>query len=269
MVEDLTDLRQQVLEANIGIYRQGLARMHSGNASGIDRKRGLIVIKPSGVDYEQLSSDLLVVTDHKARRIRTGKPGDRLKPSVDLPHHLYIYANCLDVGGIVHTHSNYATSFALLGRGIPPYLTAMADEFGGEVPCVPYVDNVDDHIGEAIVRYRNGTPAVLLAHHGVFTFGPTPRAALKAAVMLEDTAKTCHLAMLKGAPAPLPTDEVCKWYQRYHSTYGQTDRRIEIKAVHRPKRNCAKPDSSINSEGDLSCPSETQSPDHDFEPSET
>ena len=220
-MSDLRQLREQVLQANLGICRAGLVTVHSGNASGIDRDAGVVVIKPSGMDYEKLTTALLVATDVNGRNIETGEPGDQLKPSVDLPHHLYLYKHCPDIGGIVHTHSNYATSFALLDRPIPAYLTAIADEFGGEIPCAPYVDNMGDHIGEAIVKYRNAAPAVLLAHHGAFAFGATPGAALKAAVMLEDVAKTCHLALLLGHPAALPAEEVRKWFERYHTSYGQ------------------------------------------------
>src|SRR5690348_13730947 len=173
-------LRREVWEANLGIYRAGLVTMHSGNASGIDRERGRVLIKPSGMDYEKLRPSDLPITDLDGRKLR-----GRWKPSVDLPHHLYIYKHRPDVGGIVHTHSNYATSFALLGRSIPAYLTAIADEFGEEIPCVPYVDNVGDHIGEAILNCAGKSPAVLLAQHGTFAFGATPAAAFKAAVMLE------------------------------------------------------------------------------------
>jgi len=209
-------LRREVWEANLGIYRAGLVTMHAGNVSGVDRKRGLVVIKPSGMDYDKLRPADMVVTDLEGRKV-SGK----WNPSVDLPHHLYLYKHCPEIGGVIHTHSNYATSFALRGRPIPVYLTAIADEFGAEVPCVPYTDNQGDHIGEGIVKHMNKAPAVLLAQHGVFAFGPTPRAALKSAVMLEDVAKTCHLALLLGKPKPLPAREVRKWYDRYHSTYGQ------------------------------------------------
>lgn len=212
----LEQLRREVWQANLGIYRAGLVTMHSGNASGIDRRRGLVVIKPSGMDYEKLRPADMAVTDLEGRKVR-----GKWKPSVDLPHHLYLYQRRPEIGGIVHTHSNYATAFALLGRPIPAYLTAIADEFGAEIPCAPYVDNAGDHIGEAVVNWMGKSPAVLLAHHGAFAFGPTPAAALKAAVMLEDVAKTCHLALLLGAPEPLPAGEVEKWYDRYHSTYGQ------------------------------------------------
>ena len=232
-MKDLTKLREQVLQANLGIYRGGLVTMHSGNASGIDRDAGIVVIKPSGMDYEKLTAALLVATDLSGRKIETGQAGDQLNPSVDLPHHLYLYSHCLDVGGIVHTHSNYATSFAVLGRPIPAYLTAIADEFGAEIPCAPYVDNVGDHIGEAILNYRNDAPAVLLANHGAFAFGATPGTALKAAVMLEDIAKTCHLALQLGTPAPLPPEEVRKWYERYHSTYGQQARQKSTQSTGR------------------------------------
>jgi L-ribulose-5-phosphate 4-epimerase len=213
-------LRKDVWEANLSIFRAGLVTMHSGNASGIDRKRGRVIIKPSGMDYEKLKPSDMVVTDLEGHKV-----SGRWNPSVDLPHHLYIYCHCPEIGGVVHTHSNYATSFALLGRPIPAYLTAIADEFGEEIPCAPYTDNVGDHIGEAILRSMNKSPAVLLAHHGVFTFGPSPRAAVKAAIMLEDVAKTCHLACLLGKPEPLPPEEVRKWHERYHTTYGQRRKR--------------------------------------------
>jgi L-ribulose-5-phosphate 4-epimerase len=222
-MDRLKRLREEVFEANAGIYRAALVTMHSGNASGIDREAGCIFIKPSGVDYEKLSPAQLVTTDLQGRKVSTGEPGDALNPSVDLPHHLYLYAHADDIGGIVHTHSNYATCFAALGRSIPAYLTATADEFGPEIPCCPYADNVGSHIGEAILRHRNSAPAVLLAHHGVFTFGATPQAALKAAVMLEDVAKTSHLALQIGKATPLPAEEVRKWYDRYHTSYGQIE----------------------------------------------
>jgi L-ribulose-5-phosphate 4-epimerase len=191
--------------------------MHSGNASGIDRQRGLVVIKPSGMDYDKMRPADMAVTDLEGRKIKS-----KWKPSVDLPDHLYVYRHRPEIGGIIHTHSNYATSFALLGRPIPVYLTALADEFGEEIPCAPYVDNQADHIGQAIIQYMGKkAPAILLAQHGAFAWGPTPRDALKAAVMLEDVAKTVHLALLLGQPEPLPEQEIRKWWSRYHTTYGQ------------------------------------------------
>lgn len=213
-------LKKAVWEANQGIFRAGLVTMHSGNASGIDRQRGLVVIKPSGMDYEKMKPSDMVVTDLAGKPVRS-----KWKPSVDLPHHLYLYKHRPDIGGVIHTHSNYATSFALLGRPIPCYLTAIADEFGGEIPCVPYVDNQGENIGEAILKHIGSSPAVLLAHHGAFAIGKTPREALKAAVMLEDVAQTCHLALLKGDPKPLPPGEVKKWFERYHNAYGQAQKK--------------------------------------------
>jgi L-ribulose-5-phosphate 4-epimerase len=216
----LKALKKAVWEANQGIYRAGLVTMHSGNASGIDRARGIVVIKPSGMDYDKMRPSDMVVTDLNGKSIDS-----RWKPSVDLPHHLYLYKNRPDIGGVIHTHSNYATSFALLGRPIPCYLTAIADEFGCDIPCVPYVDNQGDNIGQAILQHIGSSPAVLLANHGAFAIGKTPRDALKAAVMLEDVAHTCHLALLKGDPQPLPPHEVKKWFDRYHTTYGQSPKK--------------------------------------------
>ena len=209
-------LRREVWEANLGIFRAGLVTMHAGNASGIDRKRGWVLIKPSGMDYDRMRPADMVVTDLAGRKVK-----GRWKPSVDLPHHLYLYQHCPEIGGVIHTHSNYATAFALLGRSLPVYLTAIADEFGAEVPCAPYVDNQGDHIGETILQYMGKAPAILLGQHGAFAWGPTPREALKAAVMLEDVAKTCFLALLLGEPKPLPPEEIKKWWDRYHTTYGQ------------------------------------------------
>jgi L-ribulose-5-phosphate 4-epimerase len=212
----LEQLRREVWAANLEIFHAGLVTMHSGNASGIDRKKGRVIIKPSGMDYDKLRPSDLVETDLDGRKLR-----GKWKPSVDLPHHLYLYRHCPEIGGVIHTHSNYATAFALLGRSIPVYLTAIADEFGAEIPCAPYVDNQGDHIGEAILKHMGKAPAILLGNHGVFAWGPTPRAALKAAVMLEDVAKTCYLALALGKPKPLAPAEIRKWYERYHTTYGQ------------------------------------------------
>ncbi len=191
--------------------------MHSGNASGYLPEEDLLVIKPSGMDYDQISPENLV-----AVRVSTGEvltPGTR--PSVDLPHHLFLYRNLPDVRGVIHTHSNYATAFAAVGRPVPLVLTAIADEFGAEIPCAPYIDNEGEHIGEAILKYRNRAPSILMGNHGVFAWGASPKSALKAAVMTEDVAKTVWLAMQIGSPAPIPPEEAEKWYDRYHNRYGQ------------------------------------------------
>ena len=214
---DLNLLRNEVCYANKALPATGLVTMHSGNASGLDRDGGRLVIKPSGVDYDALTAEMLVEVD-----LASGQAlGSDLRPSVDLPHHLFLYQNMPGVGGIIHTHSNYATAMAALGRSIPVCLTAIADEFGAEIPCAPYVDNEGDHIGQAILKHRNRSPAILLGNHGVFAWGPTPKVALKAAVMVEDVAKTVHLAMQLGQPRELPQEEIRKWYDRYHFAYGQ------------------------------------------------
>ena len=213
----LDDLREEVCYANKMLPAAGLVTMHSGNVSGLDRNRGRLVIKPSGVDYDKLTPADLVEID-----LETGRAIDsKYRPSVDLPHHLFLYRNLPELGGIIHTHSNYATAFAALCRPIPLCLTAIADQFGVEIPCAPYVDNQGDHIGQAILQYRNRAPAILLGNHGVFAWGASARDALKAAVMTEDVAKTVQLAMQLGQPADIPPDEAQKWYHRYHNTYGQ------------------------------------------------
>lgn len=212
----LDELRQIVWEVNLELPRQRLVTMTSGNASGRDFQTGLVVIKPSGVRYEQLRREDLVVVDLDGRVVE-----GRLRPSVDTATHLYIYRHRPDVGGIVHTHSPHATSFAALGEPIPPVLTAIADEFGGPIPCAPYAPVGGDAIGKAVVEYIGSSPAVLLKHHGVFTIGPDPWAALKAAVMVEDVAMTVHLAMLRGKPQPLPPEEVARAHMAYRRKYGQ------------------------------------------------
>lgn len=209
----------RVAKANRTLPEAGLVTAHSGNVSGIDREAGQVYIKPSGIDYENLIGAQVVAVD-----LETGLPHEnQLKPSVDLPQHLFLYRNMPEIGGVVHTHSNYATAFAACGMSIPCVLTAVADEFGGEIPCMPYVDNQGDAIGEAILKHEGRGPAILLGSHGVFTWGPTPEAALKAAIMVEDTAKTIWLAMQIGKPTPFPPEEIAKWWDRYHSTYGQSE----------------------------------------------
>ena len=199
--------------------------MHSGNASGMDRESGLVLIKPSGIDYDTLTPEALCVVDLEGRLVPPERVPDglnsALRPSVDTPHHVRLYLKDPDLGGIVHTHSSFATAWAAAGMAIPCALTAMADEFGDSVPCAPYLDNEGDHIAEGILRHRGRGPAVLLAHHGVFAFETTPARALKAAVMVEDAARTLWFARLLGPVTPLPADEIEKWWTRYHTGYGQ------------------------------------------------
>lgn len=210
-------LREEVAKANWGLPTAGLVTMHSGNASGYDPESDTLFIKPSGMDYDLITPKNLV-----AVRVSDGEVlSEGVRPSVDLPHHLYIYRNLPDVRGVIHTHSNYATAFAAVGKPVPLVLTAIADEFGCEIPCAPYVDNEGEHIGEAILKYRNRAPAILMGNHGVFAWGNSPRSAFKAAVMTEDVAKTVWLALQIGQPNVIPSEEAEKWYDRYHNRYGQ------------------------------------------------
>jgi len=218
-------LRQDVLEANLALPREGLVAGTAGNVSGIARRDGVFVIKPSGVPYEKIGAEDLVVMNTEGDVVS----GD-LRPSVDWPHHLEIYRRMPDVGAVVHTHSVYATMFAMIGRPIPVYSTAHADIFGTEIPCTPYVDNIADHIGRAILEHRRaGCPAMLLGCHGAFTFDATVGKALKAAVMLEYVAKTCkgalELAAVLGEKLePFPEDRAKLWYDRHHGgIYGQEE----------------------------------------------
>ena len=202
---------------NLELPKSGLVTWTSGNVSGRDRETGYVVIKPSGVRYEEMQPEDLVVVDLEGNIIE-----GRLKPSVDTATHLYIYRHRPDVGGVAHTHSPYATSLAALGRPIPVYLTAIADEFGGPVPVGAYAQIGGEAIGEEIVRAIGQSPAILMRNHGVFTIGPTPTAATKAAVMVEDAAKTVHLALLLGTPDEIPAEEVARARRRYLEKYGQT-----------------------------------------------
>ncbi len=213
----LTLLREEVARANWALPKAGLVTMHSGNASGYDPEADLLFIKPSGMDYEAVTPENVVSV-----RVSTGEvitQGSR--PSVDLPHHLFLYRNMPNVRGVIHTHSNHATAFAAVNRPIPLVLTAIADEFGAEIPCMPYTDNEGEHIGEAILKHKNRSPAILLGNHGVFAWGDSPKAALKAAIMTEDVAKTVWLAMQIGSPQTIPPAEAEKWYDGYHNRYGE------------------------------------------------
>ena len=222
---DFAELRREVWQANVLLSKTALVTMHSGNASGIDRESGLILIKPSGIDYDALRPEDLAIVDLDGKRPDPSRVPDKilsdLKPSVDTIHHRLVYQKDEALGGIIHTHSNHATAWAAAGMAIPCALTAMADEFGAEIPCAPYVDNQGDHIADAIMAHRGRGPAILLGNHGVFTFDATPARALKAAVMVEDVAKTMWLARQLGPVEPLPPEEIEKWWERYHTTYGQ------------------------------------------------
>ncbi len=211
------ELRLEVAKANWALPKCGLVTMHSGNASGYDPSQDILFIKPSGMDYDDITPENLV-----AVKVSTGEVLTQgVRPSVDLPHHLFLYRRMPEVRGVIHTHSNYATAFAAVQQPVPLVLTAIADEFGAEIPCAPYIDNEGEHIGEAILKYKNRSPSILMGNHGVFAWGTSPKAALKAAVMTEDVAKTVWLAKQIGNPIPIPAEEAEKWYDRYHNRYGQ------------------------------------------------
>ena len=219
------ELRESVWQVNRDLHRHGLVHIHSGNASGVDREAGIVLIKPSGVDIDRLTPAQLVATDLAGVVVDAARVPDgvasALRPSVDLVHHLGLYANDSSIGGVVHTHSIHATAFAVVERPIPCVMTSMADEFGGDIPCAPYTDNADTNIVEAILAHRTRAPAILLGRHGVFAFDRTPAAALKAAVMAEVAAQTVMLAMRLGTPTRFTDGEIEKWWNRYHGAYGQ------------------------------------------------
>jgi L-ribulose-5-phosphate 4-epimerase len=213
------EFRRRVWKANLRLREEGLVPGTTGNASALDPDSDLVYIKPSGKDYAELEPAHIV-----AVRLTDGEPvsGD-LKPSVDLPHHLYLYRHLPGTEGVVHTHSGYATAFAATGRSVPCVLTGMADVFGGEIPCLPYAGNAGEDIGRTIVAHRGRGPGVILRNHGVFTFDHSVEAAVKAAVMLEDSAKSVWLAYALGEPIPLDPAQIEQWWDRYHTTYGQKE----------------------------------------------
>lgn len=212
----LEQLKQELLELNLALPKHNLVAWTSGNVSGRDPGTGYVVIKPSGIEYNDLRAEMLVVVDMDAN-VMEGS----LKPSSDVHSHLYIYRHRSDVGGVVHTHSRYATAFAAVGKPIPPVLTAIADEFGGPIPCGGFALVGDEAIGKVVVESIGSSPAVLLKNHGVFTIGKDARAAVKAAVMTEDAAATVWLAMQIGEPESISPEDVAKLHERYTKIYGQ------------------------------------------------
>lgn len=212
----LDAIRRELLALHHELPGNDLVTWTSGNVSIRDAESGWVVIKPSGVRYEDLRPEHMVIVDLAGEVVE----GD-LKPSSDTASHLYIYRHRPDVNGVVHTHSRYATAFAALGREIPVYLTAQADEFGGPIPCGGFALIGGEEIGRVVVESIGTSPAVLLKNHGVFTVGPTGEAAVKAAVMVEDIAHTVWLALQIGQPDEIPPDLVEKLHDRYTNVYGQ------------------------------------------------
>jgi L-ribulose-5-phosphate 4-epimerase len=209
-------LRREVCLLHAELVRNNLVAWTSGNVSGRDPTTGLVVIKPSGIRYEALTPENMVVVDMEGVPVEAG-----YKPSSDTLAHLYVYRHRPDVNGVVHTHSCFATAWAAVGRPIPPVLTAICDEFGGPVPVGAYAQIGGDEIGREVVSSIGDSPAILMKNHGVFTVGRTPEAAVKAAVMVEDVARTVYYALQLGTPAEIPADEVLRAHRRYLDDYGQ------------------------------------------------
>ena len=215
---DVERLRAEVCALHGELLRWGLVAWTSGNVSARVPGADLLVIKPSGVAYDELTPESMVVTDLEGRLVA----GDR-SPSSDTEAHGYVYRHLPEVGGVVHTHSPYATAWAARGEPIPCVLTMIADEFGGDVPVGPFALIGDDSIGRGIVETLRDSrsPAVLMRNHGPFTVGANARAAVKAAVMVEDVARTVHFAHQLGKPDVIDQHNVDRLYARYQNVYGQ------------------------------------------------
>jgi L-ribulose-5-phosphate 4-epimerase len=211
-------LRAEVAALHGELTRWGLVAWTAGNISARVPGADLMVIKPSGVAYEDITPESMVVADLCGNMVE----GD-LSPSSDTAAHAYVYRHMPEVGGQVHTHSDYATAWAARREPIPCVLTMMGDEFGGEIPVGPFALIGDDSIGRGIVATlaRSRSRAVLMANHGVFTVGPDARAAVKTAVLVEDVARTVHLARQLGEVVAIPQDQIDALFDRYQNVYGQ------------------------------------------------
>ncbi len=212
----LEKLKEELVRLHLELPTNHLVAWTSGNVSARDPETGLVVIKPSGIRYEDLAPANMVVVDPDGKVVE-GKH----KPSSDTFAHVYVYRHRPDINGVVHTHSTFATAWAAAGRPIPAVLTAIADEFGGPIPIGAYAKIGGDEIGQEIVRSIGTSPAILMKNHGVFTIGKTPEAAVKAAVMVEDVARTVFYALQLGQVDEIPLEEVARAHKRYMEEYGQ------------------------------------------------
>jgi len=221
-------VRSEIATLHSELVRNGLVVWTGGNVSGRVPGADLFVIKPSGVSYDDLGPENMILCDLDGNVV-PGTPGSERSPSSDTAAHAYVYRNMPQVGGVVHTHSTYAVAWAARGEEIPCVITAMADEFGGPIPVGPFAIIGDDSIGRGIVETLTGhrSRGVLMQNHGPFTIGTSAKDAVKAAVMLEDVARTVHLAREGGTVIPLPQDAIDRLYARYQNVYGQNadDRR--------------------------------------------
>lgn len=215
-------VRDEVAQLHRELTRYGLVIWTGGNVSGRVPGAELFVIKPSGVSYDDLAPENMILCDLDGEVVGS-TPGSDRSPSSDTAAHAYVYREMPEVGGVVHTHSTYATAWAARGEPIPCVITGMADEFGGEIPVGPFAIIGDDSIGRGIVETLRGhrSRAVLMQNHGPFTIGKDARDAVKAAVMCEDVARTIHLARQLGDPLPIPQDRIDALFDRYQNVYGQ------------------------------------------------
>lgn len=222
LMDDIARTRKEVSDLHQELVRYGLVVWTGGNVSGRVPGKDLFVIKPSGVAYDELAPENMILCDLKGEVI-PGTPGSDRSPSSDTTAHAYVYRNMPDVGGVVHTHSTYATAWATRGEEIPCIITAMADEFGGPIPVGPFAIIGDDSIGRGIVETLTGhrSRAVLMQNHGPFTIGASAKDAVKAAVMVEDIARTVHIARSQGQTIPIPRESIDQLYERYQNVYGQ------------------------------------------------
>ncbi|RFA23580.1 L-ribulose-5-phosphate 4-epimerase [Subtercola boreus] len=218
----IAGIREDVARLHSELTANGLVVWTGGNISGRVPGADLFVIKPSGVRYDELGPDNMILCDLDGEVIAE-TPGSNRSPSSDTAAHAYVYRNMPQVGGVVHTHSTYATAWAARGEEIPCVITAMADEFGGPIPVGPFAIIGDDSIGVGVVDTLTGhrSRAVLMQNHGVFTIGKNASDAVKAAVMVEDVARTVHLARQLGDPLPIPQDAIDALFNRYQNVYGQ------------------------------------------------
>jgi L-ribulose-5-phosphate 4-epimerase len=215
-------VREDVAALHGELVRNGLVIWTGGNVSGRVPGADLFVIKPSGVSYDDLAPENMILCDLDGAVV-PGSAGSDRSPSSDTAAHAYVYRNMPEVGGVVHTHSDYATAWAARGEEIPCVITAMADEFGGPIPIGPFAIIGDDSIGRGIVQTLSGhrSRAVLMQNHGPFTIGKDARDAVKAAVMVEDVARTVHIARQGGELVPIPQAAIDSLFNRYQNVYGQ------------------------------------------------
>jgi len=220
--DEIRRARSNVASLHGELVRYGLVVWTAGNVAERVPGADLFVIKPSGVDYDELTPSAMICCDLLGNVI-PGSEGSELSPSSDTAAHAYVYRTMPEVGGVVHTHSTYATAWAARGEAIPCVITGMADEFGGEIPVGPFAVIGDDSIGRGIVATLSGhrSRAVLMRNHGVFTIGKNASDAVKAAVMCEDVARTVHIARQGGDLVPIPPEIVGRLFDRYQNVYGQ------------------------------------------------